>query len=256
MLFFWCRYPGRCHSSCTTRRLGPPRFNGRSVSTPTTIPVSTRKPSSVRSEGEAYGNGGAIIWGPQTCRKTSPRVIFARVKKMWIVFVTPELEVKSKWLEWKSLGVSKKGFLSRYLATGVPKAYLFGALIWIWPSAMSRINHMYIYIYVYIDIDSMPIYTYIYLSIYIYISMYIYIHGNPPETHLFYIFITWLCQKGVTVTLHTGLFWGIFGNSFKRGYYICIYSSVVSKLGWFNLTSMIAFWEERIQNAFPAKSKI
>ena len=105
-----------------------------------------------------------------------------------------------------------------------------------------------VYIYVYIDIDSMPIYTYIYLSIYI--------HGNPPETHLFYIFITWLCQKGVTVTLHTGLFWGIFGNSFKRGYYICIYSSVVSKLGWFNLTSMIAFWEERIQNAFPAKSKI
>ena len=195
MLFFWCRYPGRCHSSCTTRRLGPPRFNGRSVSTPTTIPVSTRKPSSVRSEGEAYGNGGAIIWGPQTCRKTSPRVIFARVKKMWIVFVTPELEVKSKWLEWKSLGVSKKGFLSRYLATGVPKAYLFGALIWIWPSAMSRINHMYIYIYVYIDIDSMPIYTYIYLSIYIYISMYIYIYMVTPLKPTFFTYSSHDCVK-------------------------------------------------------------
>ena len=115
----------------------------------------------------------------------------------------------------------------------------------LWPSKIN--THIYIYIYIYIII----LCTWYHASLYIYI----YIYGTPTLSNLpfFYIFITWLGQKGVT--LHTGLCWGKNGNSFKRGCCICKYSSVVSSLGWFNLTSMIAFWEQCIQNSWPT-SKI
>ena len=99
--------------------------------------------------------------------------------KMWIVFVT-ELEVKSKWLEWKSLGVSKKGFLSRHLATVFRKLiYLVRWFGYDHQPYPGLIICIYIYI-LYIDIDSMSIYiyiyTFIYLYIYIYLSMCIYIY--------------------------------------------------------------------------------
>jgi hypothetical protein len=98
--------------------------------------------------------------------------------KMWIVFVT-ELEVKSKWLEWKSLGVSKKGFLSRHLATVFRKLiYLVrwfgydhqpypGLIICIYICISISIRCLYIYIRSYIFI-----YIYIYLSMCIYIYIY------------------------------------------------------------------------------------
>jgi hypothetical protein len=142
-----------------------------------------------------------------------------------------------------------------------PESIYQGWLIWSW-----HIVYVYIYIYIimhtcmtlhymnYITLYCIALHLHAYLHAHLHVYVHLHLHGTPaPETYLFYIFITWLGQKGVT--LHTGLFWGNVGNSFKRGYYICMYSSVVSNFGWFNLTSMIAFWEECIQNAFSAKTK-
>ena len=57
----------------------------------------------------------------------------------------------------------------------------------------------------YITLYCIALHLHAYLHAHLLVYVHLHLHGTPaPETYLFYIFITWLGQKGVT--LHTGLF--------------------------------------------------
>ena len=115
---------------------------------------------------------------------------------------------------------------------------------------------IYIYIYVCMHACMYAMYVCMYVCmdiyIYIYIKIYIYIYMVPPlkPTFLTYSSDGWV-KRGFPYIHAKGIIYVyiyIFHQCKKYAIEVCYWD-------WLHITSMIAFWEERIQNAFSAKNK-